>query len=240
MQDTIFLALPSYDGKMMVDTATRLPDNEVLPVKIAPYAGSLLPVTFNILWASALNAYDKGLVTHFAMLHADIIPDNKWLERLLLLMKQHKCDIISAVVPLKDQTGITSTGIGHPTDPWQVVKRLTLYEVHNRLPITFDASHCNYKDYPLLLNTGCMLIDLSKPWCDGFEFNIYSRITKHNGERFVEARSEDWELSRHVHAAGGKLAATSAVGLYHAGTMHYGNQHAWGNCQADPNTIAIC
>ncbi len=48
-------------------------------------------------------------------------------------------DVIATVVPIKDNRGLTSTGLQDP-DTLQI-RRLTMTEVF-RLPVTFSRRHC--------------------------------------------------------------------------------------------------
>ncbi|MGD0781228.1 MAG: hypothetical protein ABSA30_00050 [Candidatus Aminicenantales bacterium] len=140
---------------------------------------------FNSLWANALNLAAAGEATHFAMLHADVAPQEGWLDILADELDRLQADLVSAIVPLKDARGVTSSGIGDPCDPWHPLKRFTMRElfageapnpkseIRNKseiqnpkskiLPETFDAADAGFPGGILLHNDGCMMADLRNP-----------------------------------------------------------------------------
>lgn len=166
-----------------------------------PYAGmqsvfddhgnSLLADAFNVHWKTALNMQLAGQnVTRFAMLHDDVIPEDFWLEKLLAELDRTGADLVAAVVPIKDGRGLSSTALDDPEDPWEVYRRLTMYEVH-QLPETFDASDCAWLFkgnalFPrnLLVNTGCWVCDFTRLWRFKVHFQIHSRIAFVLGKEF--------------------------------------------------------
>lgn len=187
---------------------------------------SALPSCFNQLWCRALNRWDRGEVSHFAMLHADVIPEAGWLDKLHAEMVTHGADVVSAVVAIKDDRGLTSTAIDDPADPWQAERRLTLKEVL-QLPPTFGAADCGYPERALLINTGCWLAKLG-PWANGCHFEFRDRIVRNrDGERIAQFLPEDWLFARMAHRAGAKVLATRALKVQHAGTIRFDNQKVW-------------
>jgi len=196
---------------------------------------SLLAFNFNILLASALDARDAGEVTHFAMLHADIEPIPEldeagmvtvgWVDILCREMAASGADVVSAVVPIKEVSGNprTSTAIFDDANPW-TPKQFLYVANKEELPTTFTNLQVCQPGEHLGINTGCMLIDLRRPWWDDFAFEIRDRIVKGpNGKRHAQVRPEDWEMSRHVQSHGGVVAATWAVKLSHHGSMAWNN-----------------
>jgi hypothetical protein len=199
---------------------SRNPDVYVIPTFAQ---ASLLPLSFNLLWSQALDAFDKGEITHFAMLHDDVLPMNGWLDVLLTDLEWLEADIVSAVVPIKDGRGLTSTAIESGND-WNP-RRLTLKEVFEREE--------TFTDPAILLNTGCWVCDLSRPWCDKVCFRQQDRIAKREGGRSAETISEDWDFSRQVRANGGtRLFATRKVQLDHD-RPEFTNRLVWGEWQTD-------
>jgi hypothetical protein len=195
--------------------------------------GSLLTQNFNHYWAQALDLHDAGDCTHFVMHHADIAPEDWWLDKMLGLIGE--ADILSAVPPIKDWRGLTSIAIGHPTDWWNR-RRLTLHEIH-QLPATFTARDVwqllpEHEGWPLLPNTGLLAVKLGA-WCDGFHFHIADRIVRRGGKRVAQTIPEDWWLGRHAHRLGLRVACTRAVSLMHFGTKAYRNDEAWGSWKRD-------
>jgi hypothetical protein len=247
----VALAMPHYgDVKAAAAksywTATGA-DSRFRLVLRADRGGSLLTSNFNRAWCAALNARAKHGITHFAMLHADIAAEPGWLDTLLREMELYRADVVSAVVPLKTEHGVTSTAIGTP-NPF-VQRRLTMHEVM-RLPATFGerdtASHFGFasgNSGPLLVNTGCLLADLRKPWAhevdaDGrlkwcFRFENEIRLNRETGEYVSFVASEDWLFSHHLADVGAKVYATRKVKAEHIGSHNYPNHCEWGEWQSD-------
>lgn len=191
-------------------------------------ASSVLPTTFDLLWAQALNHYESKEVTHFAMLHDDVVPCENWLGILVEEMTKHDADIVSVVVPMKNPSGLTSTALDTTGDPWNP-QQLTLREIYE-YPETFTHPS-------ILLNSGCWLANLSKPWVrrttdDGslaVSFRQLNKVVRGYDGRFEpRQRSEDWEFSRDVRRFGGeRLYATRRVRCYHE-QPQWTNAEVWG------------
>lgn len=189
---------------------------------------SLLNHSFNQAWAAALNARDWRNATHFAMLHNDIAPDPGWLTVLLDELTSLDADVVSAVVPIKDERGLTSTAV-YEGDPW-CRRRLSLTEV-NDLPDTFCGEDAGGK---LLLNTGLWVCDLRREWCNDVCFHSAERIeTGLDGKRRAEVIPEDWLFSHWLNERGAKLYATSKVRLRHIGETEFTNGEPWGAWTTD-------
>jgi hypothetical protein len=191
---------------------------------VADSCSSATPHCFNGLLALALDARDRGEITHFAMLHSDIAPEEGWLDILWREMREHELDLISAVVPIKEPERLrTSTAIGSRDNPWYPDRYVTMAD-REKLPATFHPHEVCGEHQVLLVNTGCFLADLRRPWWDtivGFQFDC--RITFRDGHRIAQFNPEDWQMSRHIQASGGKLAATWAVKLEHWGLASWRN-----------------
>lgn len=200
----------------------------------------------NILWVSALNKFEAGEITHFAMLHTDIVPVPGWLDLLIGEMEDTKADIISVPAPLKDNRGLTSSGIGDPNDRWGPFRRFTMRELV-KLPATFGIEDTPHPDKYLLHNTGCWLLDLRNPIFRQtdergylkavFNFPVGAVRTDKGWASLRE--SEDWYFSRMVHELGAKSLITRKVELFHMdGGRGYGNQDAWGDYKAGDEDTA--
>jgi len=209
-------------------------------VEVMPHQTSLLASGFNYLWASAL---ERGF-THFAMLHSDIKPERNWLDMLLSELQRTAADLVSAVAPIKDERGLTSTGIAHPTIWYSPLRRLTMREVMG-LPATFDAADAGYPGHALLINTGCWLADLRNPkWretddegCLKIYFMIRDRIRKgKDGKLRCNTQSEDWFFSARMFENGLKAMATRKVQLGHYSDFPWPNYSAWGKWEHDNET----
>jgi hypothetical protein len=206
-------------------TPSRNKDVQVIPTFAV---ASLLPLSFNLLWTQALAARQLDGTTHFAMLHDDVLPAAGWLDVLLHELEWLEADIVSAVVPIKDHQGLTSTAL-ETGDVWNP-RRLTMKEIFDRQEtFTHDG---------ILLNTGCWVCDLRKPWCDKVWFKQQDRVVKKDdGTYSAETISEDWDFSRQVRALGGiRLYATRKVQLDHD-RSEFTNRYVWGTCETDPNHV---
>lgn len=227
------LALPLRGTQMHFGAALGafwhpLKPDDAARVHIQPSfaSSSLLPFTFNILWTGALNdsANDNG-PTHFAMLHDDICPDPGWLSVLLEELEHFDADIVSAVVPIKDGRGLTSTALDTTGDPFNPY-RLTVREAFDR-PATFT--------HPLiLLNTGCWVCRLDRPWARQVGFVQRDTIRQGpDGQLSPQTAPEDWNFSRAVRGKGGsKLYATRKATLSHD-RAEFHNRSVWGEWSRD-------
>lgn len=202
--------------------------------------GSLLANVFNSHWVNALNRQAKGeKITHFAMLHDDVVPEDAWVDKLVdeLLLQQRMdstVDLLSVVVPIKDGYGVTSTAIDGES-PFEVTRRLTMTEVHN-LPETFSNIDCGYPERALLVNTGCWICDFTKPWRFDVHFEIRDRILRlEDGTFTAQVAPEDWNFSRDLHNLGVGVRATTKIGVSHFGSLPYINAEPWGMHDQDFN-----
>lgn len=192
---------------------------------------SILPVTFNSLLAEALNLRRTADLTHMAMLHADVEPEPGWLTILWRLMRAHRADLVSVVIPIK-QPGAgsnemkTSTAVGRVFDEWAEPIHVRRSDLTGT---TFGPEVVCKADEVLLVNTGCFLADVRHPAWDAFAaeggFNFATRMVRHplTGTYRAEAQPEDWRMSRTLQAHGARLVATWGVKV-----KHYG-QSIWEN-----------
>jgi len=190
------------------------------------------------VWVQALNAFESGQITHFAMLHSDVIPQPGWLDMLLNELETLKADLVSVCIPIKDGRGLTSCGIGDEANPWGTFRRFTVRELLN-MPATFsiaDTEYAERSDLYLLHNTGCWMCDLRNPLFfrtndDGelmASFNFPVRARRVGGKWVKERESEDWYFSRQIHASGANTCITRKVSLVHRGNADFPNDRAWG------------
>ncbi len=205
---------------------------------------------FNICWAEAHNWYDKGLITHFAMLHADITPDpeQRWLDILMEELIGRNASLVSAVSPIKDLRGITSSGICDLDDPWKPYRRFTIREIHQALPETFDNAAAGYPDRPLLHNTGMWVCDLRRPCFQAVnalgELDLNFRfpdscVRDPISKEWIHRReSEDWLFSRELWLRGVRdTFITRRPRLTHHGKADFTNARPWGQfLDGDENT----
>ncbi len=196
---------------------------------------SAAQLAYDTTWAAAINLYNEGEITHFCRLDCDVVPTHhNWLGVLIGELKKHDADIMSAVVPLKDERGFTSTSVDDTGDKWNP-RIITMTEVMDR-PETFT-------DPRILVNTGLYVVDLSKPWVHAMNEDGSLACSHHMRNKIVQGasgrweprmRSEDWELSRDMRKIGAtRQYATRKVHLFHE-QPQYRNWEAWGTCQNDP------
>ena len=205
-------------------------------------SSSVLPLTFDMLWCGALNGFERGEVTHFAMIHDDVIPQSNWLGILIEELDKYEADIVSAIIALKDERGLTSTAIDETGDPWNP-RRLSFTEVFREAE-TFTHPK-------ILLNSGLWVCDLSRDWVrrtlahpDGRTALVASFVQRNRivrdkttGHWMPQMRSEDWEFCRAARNAGAtKLYATRRVKVIHEGPP-YVNDRPWGTHKTEPELV---
>lgn len=190
---------------------------------------SVLPRNFNMLYAEALNSRKEG-VTHFCMLHDDIVIEDYWLDKMLDIQERVKADVLSVVSPIKDGRGLTSTALDIPMTDFMgeyTPRRLTLHEIFEKYEPTFT-------DEKILLNTAVMLVRINNDWADKISFDFDEKIVKNPSGNFEAfGMSEDWLYSRRAKAHGAKLFATREVLINHLGPTKYYNAKPWGEWTED-------
>lgn len=236
----VLIGSPNHDGRMDADGAAALyclPSNRKHECHAVNKTSSLLTLNCNILWCHALNARADGF-TWFAMLHSDIRPDNYWVDTLIEEAEKHGADMMSACVPIKDYRGLTSTGVFHSSNPWNPQYRITLHQLHEKLPETFGfeeasdalmAGVSTVEDgFTLDVNTGCCAVRLDRDWAEKVWFENHDRIMFKDGKWVPETQSEDWVFSRKISNAGGKVMATRRVKCWHNGVGTWRSDKVWG------------
>jgi len=242
-EHNIFLAIPHYDGTVLATSIIMACTRQYTGkgfVAIKEHGASALCSNFNFLWCAALNM--PG-ITHFAMLHADIIPMEWWLDVLMREMEKEKAQLVSTIVPIKDNAGVTSTGIVYDQHHWTPKRRFTMSELMS-MPSTFDAEGCGYPGGKLVLNTGCWLADLRDPrWKtkepDGklvAHFEMRDMIYENNGKFENHFEPEDFFFSRKVQELGMRAVATRKPAVTHIGNYGFQNSGIWGEWKKDERT----
>lgn len=213
----------------------------------------------NSLLAAGLNIAEGRIadappLTHLAICHADMAPDKGWLSIMLAEMDKYNLDLISATIPIRDDRGVFSCGVGNPADNWKPFRRFTVREVlagqlHGRQETfgdTFDATDVGYPGKPLLHNDGLFVADLRKPIFRSTDaagdlvalFNFPKRIYREpDGRWAATGESSDWWFSRKLWELGAKTAITRAVKLFHRNPVYH-NREPWGTyTEGDTATI---
>lgn len=221
----ILLVQPRYD---LVNGPSRdsfwncVEPGSSLEVKRLDVGGSALPDVFNKAWALAGDLWEAGEIDGWAMIHADVVAENGWLDVLEAERLRVGADVIAAHIPIKSGDGLSSTGVDVGREAWRT-PRLTMPQIH-ALPETVTDADVGG---PLLLNTGLWLGRLG-PWLDHVWFRFHNWIRKVDGRRRAEFIPEDWDFSRQLQGHGLRLAATRKVQVIHHGAAGYGNQSEGG------------
>jgi hypothetical protein len=230
----LFVAFPTRPGVSHGDRLRCVVPTRRGRVKVATNAASLLNLNFNLLWCNALNLSER--ITHWSMQHDDIVPCPGWADILIEEMDRHNADFVSAVVPLKDERGVTSTGLRDWTKG--TVRRLTMTEIF-ALPETFGTRDIPgaRPDEMLVGNTGLWIVRWGD-WCyppvfPGFRCaDMIGQLP--DGSYKAGCLSEDWMFWEWASRKGLKGVVTRKVPLAHvAGEVEYRNDRAWGTWTTD-------
>jgi len=235
---SVFVGIPSR-GDVVTGTAMALIQmGRTTVYSVRTHVCSLLAMSFNKMWCMALN--ERSKFTHFVMLHDDIVPlDNGWLDTLMGEFLSSGADVVSSVVPIKDDRGLSSTAFLNPRT--MEMRRLTMNETHAIKPKTFDAEEAGHKGCVVLPNTGLWVCDFTKPWVEQICFTVRDRIFKtESGEWVAQTYSEDWDFGVQCYRLGVKVKATRAVNLIHKGGFDYPSMVPWGSLKTDDQTSVWC
>jgi hypothetical protein len=244
----VFIGCPSHDGRLYDGCAKGLyayasRDHDV-ECRVVSF--SLLTLNCNALWAFALNRHQSQQTAWFAMLHSDVAPEAFWLDKLIAEAERHQADIVSVVIPIKDDKGLTSTAISLPRDERRAFFRLTMSQVlHPNFPVTFDCESARQAlgalpeelrfqvpaGVKLLCNTGCVVCRLGRPWCDPdkVHFDEVATFERMNDKWNAIALSEDWFFTARAADNGAKVMATKAIKVLHHGGSAFANDQVWGD-----------
>jgi SAM-dependent methyltransferase len=187
---------------------------------------------FNMLWCDALNNRASQGFTHFAMIHSDIGTEWLWLDTLIDEMDHLDADVMTTVIPIKDNRGLTTTGIRY-AGVWGT-RRFTMREIM-RLPETFCVADTDEPNEILAINTGLWVCRLPMGgWPDKFPgFTCKHKIEVVDGQFSPSFDSEDWLFSDWLATQGLKVYATRKVKAFHRGGMDYSNINAWGTWETE-------
>jgi len=226
MTPRVYLAVPTYSQWLTTGAVagimTAAQPGGVLGKSPVPqfYPTSLLTKGFNVHWAQAI----IGGFDLFAMLHADICPEPGWLDTSVESLLFRDADLVSASVRLKDRSFEYSVAIDTPEGP----VRLNKAEL-DALPDVFDRNDVGKllglrTGGALLVNTGCFVANLRKPWVRSVGFQINTSIEwfpdGHDPAVALKVEPEDWGLSRQLY----NLGATGVYGTTRVRTRHLGDE----------------
>lgn len=195
-------------------------------------------VTLNGLLIQALESHERGEAEWFLQWHSDIVPEPYFLDKMIDIAEAKKADILSVHVPIKDEKGLTSTAldeqIGDVPQEWRV-RRLTMAEIHGKVPVNGVTLEPTFTAPNILLNTGLQLVRLGAPWLQAADaagklfFHFDDRIIRVHGRRRAVLMPEDWMFSRDARKNGCTSQwATREIRIEHKGHATYPNDQIWG------------
>lgn len=198
-----------------------------------------------MLLAAALNRNEAGdFVDCFAMLHADMAPEGFWLDKLVEILEAKQADLVSVINAIKDERGLTSSGVAKVGEPWRPWRRFTMRQLA-AWPKTFNAEDIGFPEMALLHNTGCWIADVRKPvfhqedehGCLRAFFTIRDRVIRVKGKWKPQVEPEDWFFSRRLHELGASTFVTREVITNHCGFAAFRNTADWGTRVTDTDVI---
>lgn len=226
----VVLGIPTYDQRipmLAVPPLMQLAKKHTL--HYMPVSASLLAFGHNLCLANALAVKDADW---YINLHSDIVPEPDGLTKLIEIAERENADVVSVISPIKDGRGLTSTGVGSKDDDWISVRRFTMKQVMNELPPTFGQDRV--EPGVLMINTGCLLINLKSPWVRKACFTVRDRMVEsENGILHPIILPEDWGFSHDCYRWGAKVFATREVFITHHGHSSFPNNQAWGEWEVD-------
>jgi hypothetical protein len=243
----VFIGCPTHDGRIHDGCAKFFYQNNSKEHTVEGAVATFSLITFNcnVLWAVALNRHEAGQADWFAMIHSDVEPEPHWIDKLIAEADRYGADIMTTVIPIKNDTGLSSTAISHPSDDCRAYFRLTMAQLrHPSFPVTFDIAQAvaalrNLPDQlaldpptpaNLLCNTGCMVCRLGANWCDPRKvfFDELTSFERINGQWTPIIRSEDWFFTAKAAQHGAKVMATTSLKVRHHGVSAYPSDQVWG------------
>lgn len=235
----LLIAMPTYDGNIDFITQSHVYRETAGYVNrfVASQQSSLLANCCNQLYCLALNKREE--YGWFMMWHSDIrVKEPKLIDGMLAEMERVGAECLSVLMPIKDEKGLTSTGLYFSGKNKKLRRRVTMHEAA-QLPETFNAADLvklwgvDEKSF-LLVNTGLLLFSLQKPWVEKVYFNIRDRIVKQpDGSFLAIVEPEDWFFSRLLNELNVPVYCTRKFTAYHKGVGLYSNQGKWGRWSDD-------
>ena len=239
----VLIGVPVHKGDVSGETMTSVVMAHSLVgniVQVQVIGISLLARCFNSLWIAAYNAgFD-----YFVMLHSDIgvraDGGSSWLDVLVERIQQFEAATLSVVSPIKSDEGMTSTGLYLAKPPnYHTLRRMTIRELAtmNEFAITRTDVCKKFGLEPkdvgaLLINTGCMIIDLRRfDWFGarwpGFQI-VDELVWNKSGVPSTRTRPEDWNFSSWLFEKGWPYYATKELTLDHHGSRIFQNRGLYG------------
>ncbi len=253
----IFVGMPTYDGCPEWEAAAAIYEQRARnkDIDVMILTSSALTYGFNRLYCAMLN---NPMCRYWVLLHADIIPERgNWVSHLVTQMDATGADVMSAVMPLKNPEGSTSTALGLGENPVEdgTFRRLTMHEAME-LPECFNRKHLadlfnrtqdpalpkwDWGECHLLNNTGLMCIrGKRRDVLETLHFDVRNGIRKNaQGKWECWFEPEDWLFSRQAEAAGLNVWATRSIPARHVGKHGFPNASEWGTLEHDTSEHII-
>lgn len=223
--DSIFLGVPTR-GSIAAGTF-KATHQMGMPARVEVEPSSLLTLAFNRLWCKWLNSG----IDRFVMLHDDVAPiEPGWLITLSEAYSATTAPVLSAVLPMKDNRGLSSTAFLDATT--MRIRRLSMTRAFT-LPKIFTAQEAGYHAETVILpNTG-LWITQRYHWAENITFTIRDRNEKVSGQWQARCFSEDWDFGWQLFKMGVEVKATTLIPCKHMGECGYPNYLPWGNVIED-------
>jgi hypothetical protein len=196
---------------------------------------------FNIAFCEAYNERKAAGYTHWGLHHDDITAQPDFIDVIVSEMDRVGADVLSCVIAVGDERGLTSTGI-HMPGAWNA-RRLTLTEVYE-LPKTFSIDDTPWAgtEFTLAVNTGLFLARFDRPWVErftGFSTNTTLMFDRDSDKRYPCVFPEDFAFAAWCAGEGLKVFATRAVEVTHRKPEELTNARPWGTWSCDRECAEI-
>lgn len=238
----VFLGLPYYNNfsrhtlVTVLNACTRGGGKYEIHLDVA--STSATPFCFNQLLRQALDTD----CDYFVMLHSDLgTSEPDWVFKLINLLETNQLDVISAVAPIKNNQGLTSTAVDNREF---FPRRLTLSEI-NAGPEVLTNDVCkSMHGSALLINTGMMMwrMETLKKCVPEFAFEFHDgwlAMPDETGGRRLNPyfQPEDWLMSRFLDRKGIAYAATRAIATLHEGSWVWASDGPTGSQLTDQQNL---
>lgn len=226
MGERIALFIPHYGALDL--TCPALVSHSYAIAPSSPHFGqpfahgdARLTFNFNAGWCHALNMVPRP--TRFVMQHTDVKPLTPcWLDVLEAERARCGADVLSVLLPLKNDEGHSSTMVEDRKTGR--VRRLSMAEALGG-PMTFDAAALGFPDYRMLFSTGLWICDFTKRWVEKVCFQVRDRIMRQPGGEFAPEQVEEaWTFAHQLYSFGARIMTTRCVAALHVGDREYSNQ----------------
>lgn len=238
----IFLGLPFYNNFSshtlisVLHACTNGAGKYEIHVELS--STSATPFCFNQLVAKALNSD----CDYFVMLHSDLgAKDPNWIETLYTTLERCKLDVLSAVACIKNDHGLTSTGVNNRED---FPRRLTLAEINSGPDVLTNEACKSMYGSSLLINTGMMIwkIETLRRCVPEFAFEFrdgWLAMPNDAGGRALHPwfQPEDWLMSKFLDRKGIPFAATRTIATLHEGSWVWASDGPTGSHTTDQQNL---